>query len=144
VSTTKIKESGAVAGRDFSPEWTVRTSRSKGPGGQNVNKVDTKVELRFHPASSQLLTKDEKEILLARLQKKLTADGFLIIISQSERTQLKNKKVAAEKFYRIINQMLKIQKEKKPTKRTYASIEKRLEGKKLRADKKNMRKRPAW
>jgi ribosome-associated protein len=144
VSPKKAKELPAVAGRDFSPEWLVRTSRSQGPGGQNVNKVDTKVEIRFHPASSNLLTDTEKELLLFRLKKKLTEDGFMIIKSQTERSQAKNRLAAAEKFYRIINNMLTIRKVRKPTGRTTASKEKRLEGKKIKADKKSLRKKPAW
>jgi ribosome-associated protein len=140
----KAKELPAVAGRDFSPEWLVRTSRSRGPGGQNVNKVDTKVEIRFHPGSSHILTQAEKELLLPRLKKKLTDDGFLIITSQTERSQLKNKKAAAEKFYRILNQMLTPRKARKPTGPTVASKERRLEGKKIKADKKGLRKKPAW
>jgi ribosome-associated protein len=144
VNRKKAKGLPAIAGRDFSPEWIVRTSRSRGPGGQNVNKVDTKVEIRFHPASSYLLTDAEKELLSVRLKRKLTEDGFLIVTSQTERTQGKNRQVAAEKFYRIINNMLTIRKARKPTKRTAASNEKRLEGKKIMADKKGTRKKPAW
>lgn len=143
VSQNKAKELHAIAGRDFSPEWIIRTSRSQGPGGQNVNKVDTKVEIRFHPASSLLLTHDEKELLQQRLMKKLTEDGFLIITSQSERSQARNRQAAAERFYRLINQMLTIRKARKPTRRTKASREKRLEGKKIKADKKDLRKKPA-
>jgi ribosome-associated protein len=143
VNQKKAKELWAIAERDFSPEWIVRTSRSQGPGGQNVNKVDTKVEIRFHPASSLLLTNDEKELLQQRLIKKLTGDGFLIITSQSERSQARNRQVAAEKFYRVMNHMLTIRKARKPTGRTKASKEKRLDGKKIKADKKTLRKKPA-
>jgi ribosome-associated protein len=140
----KVTELPAVAGRDFGPEWIVRTSRSQGPGGQNVNKVNTKVEIRFHPASSHLLTDTEKEILLAKLKGKLTEDGFLIVMAQSERSQAQNKQAAAKKFYRMIDQMLKVKKARKSTRPTAKSIEKRLEEKKIKADKKSMRKKPAW
>lgn len=141
---TKQTENPAIAGRDFSDEWIITASRSHGPGGQHVNKVNTKIELRFHPSSSQLLTEAEKEWLANSLKKKLTDEGFLIITSQSERSQLKNKQAAAEKFYKIINRALTKRKVRKPTKRTVKSTEKRLTGKKLRADKKVLRKKPEW
>ncbi|MBN2275103.1 MAG: aminoacyl-tRNA hydrolase [Bacteroidales bacterium] len=132
----------AIAGRDFSGEWIITASKSRGPGGQNVNKVNTKVELRFHPLSSQLLTNSEKELVMQRLKKKLTENGFLIIISRNERSQLKNKKAVAEKFYYLINKALTPRKARKPTKRTVSSIEKRLNVKRIKADKKVLRKKP--
>ena len=143
---TKANDSelAAIAGRDFSHEWLFSASRSRGPGGQNVNKVNTKVELRFQPSSSQLLTADEKELLIRKLKKKLTENGFLIVTSQSERSQFKNKQAAAYKFYRILNRALTKTKERKPTRQTVGSIEKRLAGKKIIADKKALRKKPEW
>ena len=140
----KSKGSEPTAGRDFSTEWIIRTSRSSGPGGQHVNKVDTKVEIRFHPASSKLLTGPEKERLQERLKKKLSEEGFLIITAQTERSQAKNREVAAEKFYRLINRMLTTGKARKPTLPTIASRKKRLETKKKQTNKKIMRKKPAW
>jgi ribosome-associated protein len=144
VGRTKKTELLAIAGRDFSKEWIINASRSQGPGGQNVNKVNTKIEIRFQPSSSQLLTDTEKELLAKSLKKKLTDNGFLIITSQAGRSQLKNKQTATDKFYRILNRALTTRKERKPTKRTAKSTEKRLEGKRIRADQKVLRKKPDW
>ena len=139
---SKKNKDSAIAGRDFSGEWIITASRSQGPGGQNVNKLCTKIELRFHPSSSQRLSDTEKAMLAKRLKNKLTEDGFLIITAQTERSQLKNRQAAAEKFYSLINRALTTRKKRKPTRRTIQSIEKRLTGKKIRADQKNLRKKP--
>jgi ribosome-associated protein len=128
------------SGRDFSKEFILSASRSSGPGGQNVNKVSTKVELRFDVQNSIILTEEEKDILLLRLPKKINAEGFLIIVSQSERTQLKNKEKTIEKFYTILHKILTPVKKRKPTKPNAAAKEKRLEEKKLKSEKKERRK----
>jgi len=125
---------------DFSREIIFNASRSSGPGGQNVNKVSTKVELRFNVLHSDLLSEKEKEILLARLEKKINSEGFLIIVSQSERSQLKNKEKTIEKFYTLLKKSLTPVKKRKPTKPDAAAIEKRLEEKKMNAEKKLRRK----
>jgi ribosome-associated protein len=129
-----------LSGRDFSKEFIFSASRSSGPGGQNVNKVSTKVELRFDVQNSITLTKEEKDILLVRLPKKINAEGFLIIVSQSERSQMKNKEKTIEKFYSILKKMLTPVKKRKPTRPNAASKEKRLEEKKLKTEKKERRK----
>lgn len=129
-----------LSGRDFSREFLFSASRSSGPGGQNVNKVSTKVELRFDVPHSILLTEEEKEILLIRLQKKINSEGFLIIVSQSERTQLKNKEKTVEKFYALLKKSLTPKKKRKPTKPNAAAKEKRLEEKRINAEKKVRRK----
>ena len=129
-----------LAGRDFGNEFIFNASRSQGPGGQNVNKVNTKVELRFDILHSNILTDEEREILLIRLCNKINEEGFLIIVSQSERTQLKNKLKTIEKFYLLIFKALTPVKKRKPTIPNQASKDKRLKEKKIAAEKKSRRK----
>jgi len=76
-----------ISSRDFSNEIVFTASRSSGPGGQNVNKVNTKVELRFKINESNLLSEEEKLLLFQNLPTKINNDGELIVVSQSERTQ---------------------------------------------------------
>ena len=142
----KLKEiqPSAIEGRDFSNELLFSASRSRGPGGQHVNKVNTKIELRFHVESSQLLSATEKELVLSRLRKKLTDTGFLVITSQAERSQLRNKEAAIEKFTQILTRALMVRKKRKSTRPTKTSREKRLNGKKIAADKKALRKKLEW
>ncbi len=122
--------------RDFSSELKYSASRSGGPGGQNVNKVNSKVELRFHIDSSQLLSEYEKGILIHKLANKLNQDGELILTAQTERSQLKNKLIVTERFYNTLASALTPQKKRKPTRRTRSSIEKRLNSKRKQAEKK--------
>ena len=114
-------------------------SRSGGPGGQHVNKVNTKVELRFAIADSLVLTEEEKAILLEKLAKQINQEGELIVIAQETRSQLKNKSKAKEKFYVIINKALKPKKKRKPTTVSRAAKEKRLKGKRELSEKKERR-----
>ena len=129
-----------LSGRGFSREFLFSASRSSGPGGQNVNKVSTKVELRFNIPHSILLKEEEKELLLIQLQKKINSEGILIIVSQSERSQLKNKEKTIEKFYALLKKSLTPKKKRKPTKPNAAAKEKRLEEKRINAEKKVRRK----
>lgn len=114
-------------------------SRSSGPGGQHVNKVNTRAELRFHVSLSKILTEEQKELLLEKLEKQLNQENEIIIISQATRSQLKNKEDAIEKFYKLINQALFIEKKRKPSKVSKAAKEKRLLAKKQQGEKKTMR-----
>lgn len=126
--------------RDFSSELHFSASRSSGPGGQNVNKVNTKVELRFDIASSSLLSDEEKALLMEKLAKKINSEGELILVSQTGRSQLKNKEKAIEKFYSLLTRALTPRKKRKPTKPSQASKEERLETKRKQSEKKERRK----
>lgn len=126
---------------DFSPEFSFITSRSSGPGGQNVNKVSSKVELRFHVASSRLLTDEQKHILEDKCKTVLTADGFLRFVSQAERSQLKNKNRCIEKFYALLEKCFRKKKKRKPAKPSAEAKQKRLDKKKRISEKKTERKR---
>ncbi|MEI6683466.1 MAG: alternative ribosome rescue aminoacyl-tRNA hydrolase ArfB [Bacteroidota bacterium] len=126
--------------RDFSGELHYSASRSSGPGGQNVNKVSTKVELRFHVASSQLLTEAEKALIAEKLASRINAAGELLLVAQSERSQLKNKELVTEKFYALVTKALTPRKKRKATRPSRASKEERLETKRRQSEKKERRK----
>jgi len=126
--------------RNFESELTFSSSRSGGPGGQNVNKVNTKVELRFNLLFTSLLSESEKELVFLMLKNRINNDNELILISQTERTQLMNKKVVLEKFYELVSRALTVPVKRKSTKPTLTSKLKRLEGKRFRGFAKKMRK----
>jgi len=115
------------------------TTRSSGPGGQNVNKVNTRVELRFNVNASEAFTVPEKEMIFRKLKNKITSYGDLIVTSQSERSQLMNRKKAEEKFYKLLVTALTLNKKRKPTKPTEASKKKRVENKKKHSSIKKLR-----
>jgi ribosome-associated protein len=127
--------------RNLENEFVFSATRSSGAGGQNVNKVNTKVELRFQVSESQILTEDEKALLLVKLASGISNDGFIIVVSQTERSQIKNKEVATEKFYKLISKALTKRKKRKSTAPTRQSREKRLNSKKILSEKKEMRKK---
>jgi len=124
---------------DLSAEFIFQASRSSGPGGQNVNKVNSKIELRFNIQNSLILTDDQKEKLLSKLSTKISLDGFLIVISQRDRSQLVNKEDAIRKFYKLLEKALRPVKRRKSTQPTRSSVEKRLTGKRIKADIKQSR-----
>jgi ribosome-associated protein len=98
------------------------TSRSSGPGGQNVNKVNTKVTIKFDVPNSLLLTEEEKEIILTKLASQLTKHGVLIVTSQDKRSQLDNKEASIAKFETLINKAFIKRKARKATKPSKGSI----------------------
>ncbi len=119
--------------RKFENEIVFSASRSSGPGGQNVNKVSTKVELRFNIRTSLILTDLEREILEEKLKKRINTEGELLIISQSERSQLKNREKALEMFFDLLISAFNERKPRKATKPTAASRAARLEAKRIRS-----------
>ncbi|MBU8892917.1 MAG: aminoacyl-tRNA hydrolase [Bacteroidales bacterium] len=121
-------------------ELNFKTSRSSGSGGQNVNKVSTKVELRFNVINSVLLTDDEKDRVTEKLKNRISSEGILIVSSDTERTQLRNKKKVIEIFIELVEKSLKKPKKRIKTKPSRASKEKRLKEKKIKSDKKQSRK----
>jgi ribosome-associated protein len=97
-------------------ELAIAFARSGGPGGQNVNKVASKVELRWNPVTSAALSDDERAWLLERLRSRLTGDGTLIVTSTATRDQLKNRDDATSKLALIVRAALARPKPRKPTK----------------------------
>jgi ribosome-associated protein len=111
-------------------EFVFKTSRSGGKGGQNVNKVSTKVQIDFSIVESQLLSEEEKQILLSKLEGKLSKVGVLQIVAQEDRSQLGNKEIALKKLYHLLNQCFVVRKKRRASKPTRSSVEKRLSSKK--------------
>ena len=127
--------------RDFQNEFQFAASRSGGPGGQNVNKVSSKVELRFNVMNSNLLDDREKQIIQEKLGSRINNEGELIMVSQSERSQLKNKEKVTERFYLLLNKALTPKKNRRPTSPTLGSKERRLESKRIQSIIKEYRKK---
>lgn len=126
--------------RNFNKEWDFSATRSSGPGGQHVNKVNTRVVLRFNINNSLLLEEHEKAIIRNKLLKKISKEGILQIVCQAGRSQYENREKAIDKFYQLLERALKPEKKRTPTKPTVASKIKRRIEKQLAARKKVLRK----
>lgn len=122
-------------------ELYFKTTRSGGKGGQNVNKVETKVEVYFNIPESLVLSTEQKEKLLKKLASRLSEDGVLKVTEDNSRSQLTNKENALKRLFTLLNKMLQSEKARKATKPTKASKIKRSEGKKHRSDIKQSRRK---
>ncbi len=123
-------------------EFVYSASRSSGPGGQNVNKVNTRVELRFNIDNSQFLSLLEKFKLKEQLKNRVNSAGELVLASETQRTQLGNKEAVTGKCFFLIEKALTPRKKRIKTKPTLSSQQKRIEKKKQAGAKKKLRKPP--
>ena len=120
-------------------ELVFKTSRSSGPGGQNINKLNTKVAVILDIQNCSFLNKEQKEAVLKKLAARITKDKKLITTSQKFRTQKANRNFAVEKLTILLENALKRVKKRKPTKPTFTAVEKRLKSKKMKSQIKQQR-----
>ena len=120
-------------------ELSFETSRSSGPGGQNVNKVESRVTLLFSVASSPSLDERQRELLLARLRTRVSKAGVLRISAQRHRSQAANREEAIGRFAELVRDALLEDPARRPTRPTRASRKRRLQGKRRRGELKRLR-----
>ncbi|HEY2658701.1 MAG TPA: alternative ribosome rescue aminoacyl-tRNA hydrolase ArfB [Caulobacteraceae bacterium] len=123
-------------------EISERAARASGPGGQHVNKTSTAIELRFDVRGSPSLPEDVKGRLEALAGSRLTLDGVLVLFAQGHRSQELNRQDARERLVELIKRAAHRPKSRRPTRPTYASKLKRLDGKTRRSGVKNLRGKP--
>ena len=121
-------------------ELRFRTSRSSGPGGQNVNKLETRVELLFDVVHSTSFSHDQRERILLNLASRIDGEGVLHISSQRSRSQWENKQGTVEKLVSLLREALKVRKKRIKTAPTRGSKETRVQRKKKHGQKKRLRK----
>jgi len=122
-------------------ELSFRATRAGGPGGQHVNKTASRVELWWHPGTSPSLSEAERARLLERLASRLDGDGWLRIVAAEERSQLRNREAATERFRVLVAAALRVPRARRKTAPTRAAKAARLAAKRRRADTK-ARRRP--
>ncbi len=123
-------------------ELEFTTSRSDGPGGQNVNKVNSKVTLRFNVLTSQILTAEEKDTIAGKLRSRLSKDGYLILSASESRSQLQNKNDVILKLETVLAKAMEKKKARKKTKPSKGAVQERIKRKKQVSEKKKWRQRP--
>jgi ribosome-associated protein len=123
-------------------ELVFTASRSDGPGGQNVNKVNSKITLKFDILNSKVLDEDQKNTVIGKLASEVTKDGVLILTSQEYRSQLQNKEVVISKFEKLLSRAFEKKKKRKATKPSKSSVQERITQKKRNAEKKKWRQKP--
>lgn len=122
-------------------ELRFRFSRSRGPGGQHVNRSATRVELLFDVAHSPSLSEEQRERLLKRLAGRIDSEGVLRVVAQSERSQLRNRQEAIARFQELLQQALRKRKRRRPTKAPRWAKERRLAAKRRRSEIKRYRRK---
>lgn len=122
-------------------ELSFRFSRSSGPGGQHASRTETRVELVFDLAMSPSLREEERERALVALTPYLDQNGFMHLVSQSTRSQVRNRQEVVERFQTLMQEALRVGKKRIRTKPTRTAREKRLEAKRHRSDIKSQRRR---
>lgn len=127
--------------QDIISELVFTSSRSSGAGGQNVNKVNSKVTMRWNVKVSPSLSSEQKEWILQKLANQLTNSDELIISSQEHRSQIKNKEEVIHKLKATLALVFKRRKTRKASKPSKAALARRLENKRKHSDKKQLRKR---
>jgi ribosome-associated protein len=123
-------------------ELSFKAVRSSGAGGQNVNKVSSKVVLTFDLKNSQALTEEEKLLVETKLSSRLTTDAILILNCDEDRSQFRNKEIVIKRFLELIKNALFVPKERKPTRIPKSVIRKRIKDKKTVSEVKKNRRRP--
>jgi ribosome-associated protein len=125
-------------------ELIYTASRSGGPGGQHVNKVSSRVTLRFDVAASPSLTDEQKQRIMTRLATRLSKDGVLSIVAQQQRSQAANRNAALARFVALLRAALAPETPRRPTRPAKKAIERRLTEKKRRSRLKQERSSDAW
>jgi ribosome-associated protein len=125
-------------------ELSIRACRSSGAGGQHVNKTSTKIQLTWSPSLSEVLSDEQRERILSRLANRISRAGFITCSCDESRSQQKNIELARECLAELIRRALHVPKERKATKPTKGSKERRIKTKKQRGEVKAQRQKRHW